>query len=58
MSTTPSVPHPADDELDESLLERRAQRIAGPPVETPAPLDVIGSSPLRIAYGDPDRHAQ
>lgn len=55
MSTTPSVPNPADDELDESLLERRGQRIAGPTVETPVLLDVIGSSPLHIAYGDGGR---
>lgn len=56
MSTTPPVQHPADDELDESLLERRAQRIAGPAVETPVLLDVIGSTPLDIEYGDPGRH--
>ena len=56
MCTTPSVPHPADDELDESLLERRAQRIAGPAVETAVLLDVIGSTPLDIEYGDPGRH--
>jgi hypothetical protein len=57
MSTTPSVPQPADDELGESLLERRARRIAGPTVEAPVRLDVIGSSPLYIACGDPDRQA-
>ena len=56
MSATPSVPHPADDELDESLLERRAQRIAGPAIETAILLDVIGSTPLDIEYGDPGRH--
>ncbi len=56
MSTTPPVPQPADDELDDSLLERRGQRIAGPTVEAPVLLDVIGCSPLHIEYGDPGRH--
>lgn len=58
MSATPPAVHPTDDEFDESLVERRAQRIAGPGHdETTVLLDVIGSSPLHIEYDDPDRVA-
>jgi hypothetical protein len=58
MSVTPPAVHPTRDEFDESLVERRAQRIAGPVhIETTVLLDVIGSSPLHIEYDEPDRFA-
>lgn len=59
MSTTPPVVHPTDDEFYESLVERRAQRIAGRGhVETTVLLDVFGSTPLHIEYDEPDRFAR